>query len=88
MIQMAELPIDTINHFEGDGKGNINLTITELVRCKDCEYRTDPQKCPMCYEEWYEIDEGDGYMDSDYILYDNTEDGGYCHKGKLRGDTE
>lgn len=60
----------------------------EIIRCKDCVHRTDPQKCPMCYEEWYEIDEGDGYMDNDYILHDNTEDNGYCHKGELRGDSE
>ena len=33
---MAKLPRDTITHYEHDGKGNINITITDLIRCKDC----------------------------------------------------
>ena len=35
---MAKLPSDTIYHYEYDGKGNINLTMTDLIRCKDCKY--------------------------------------------------
>ena len=35
---MAKLPIDTITHYEYDGKGNINIIVSELVRCKDCDY--------------------------------------------------
>ena len=86
---MAKLPSGWLFIPRVINKGTaIEVEQKELVTCKDCEHRTDPQKCPMCYEEWYEIDEGDGYMDSDYILYDNTEDNGYCHKGKLRGDAE
>ena len=35
---MAKLPGDTITHYEYDGKGNINITITDLIRCKDCKH--------------------------------------------------
>lgn len=85
---MSELPKDTITHYGNDGKGNITITITELIRCKDCVHRNDPIKCPMCFEEWVEIDEGDGYMDSDYILHDNTDDNGYCDRADRRGDSD
>lgn len=37
--RMAKLPRDTITHYEHDGKGNINITITDLIRCKDCKHR-------------------------------------------------
>lgn len=36
---MAKLPRDTITHYEYDGKGNINITITDLIRCKDCRWK-------------------------------------------------
>ena len=78
---MAKLPRDTITHYEHDGKGNINITITDLIRCKDCRHRQDPNICPMTLEEWVEIDEGDGCYDSDYILHDNTIDDGFCDRG-------
>lgn len=35
---MAKLPRDTIYHYEYDGKENINITITDLIRCKDCKH--------------------------------------------------
>lgn len=35
---MAELPKDTIYHYESDGL-NVTITMTELVRCKNCKYR-------------------------------------------------
>ena len=35
---MAKLPRATITYYEHDGKGNINVTITDLIRCKDCKY--------------------------------------------------
>ena len=35
---MAKLPRDTITHYEYDSKGNINITIIDLIRCKDCEH--------------------------------------------------
>ena len=45
---MAKLPRDTIYHYEYDGKENINITITDLIRCKDCKYyyNTDPESIP------------------------------------------
>lgn len=60
----------------------------EIIRCKDCKHRQDPNICPMTFEEWVEIDEGDGYMDSDYILHDNTDDNGYCDRAELRGEQD
>ena len=48
MIQIAKLPKDIITHYEHDDKGNTNITITELIRCKECEHRNEPIKCPMC----------------------------------------
>ena len=35
---MAKLPRDTIIHYEHNSKGNINITITDLIRCKDCKH--------------------------------------------------
>ena len=34
---MSELPKDTIYHYKSDGL-NVTITMTELVRCKDCFY--------------------------------------------------
>lgn len=56
----------------------------EVVRCKACENRGDETLCPMCYEECYEIDEGDGYYDTGYTLHDRTHDEGFCDRGKRR----
>ena len=53
----------------------------EIIRCKDCKHRQNPNICPMTFEEWVEIDEGDGCYDSDYILHDNTIDDGFCNRG-------
>ena len=54
----------------------INLQPTvdavEVVRCKDCAKRGDPDECPMCYQKssaWYPCD--------------NTEDDGFCHVGAM-----
>lgn len=56
----------------------------EVVRCKDCDNRhTDD--CPMYHEEWYEIDEGDGYFDSDFIVHDYSKDDGFCSWAKMKG---
>ena len=54
-----------------------------LVRCKDCKHR-DTDECLMYYEEWYEIDEGGGYADTDFIIHDYTRDDGFCHHGERR----
>ena len=45
---MAELPKDTIYHYESDGL-NVTITMTELVRCKDCKW-IDLCKDPEYYE--------------------------------------
>ena len=56
-----------------------------VVRCKDCDNRhTDD--CPMYHEEWYEIDEGDGYFDSDFTVHDYSQDDGFCSMAKMKGD--
>lgn len=54
-----------------------------IVRCKDCTHRhTDD--CPMYHEEWYEIDEGDGYFDSDFTVHDYSKDDGFCSCGERK----
>lgn len=55
-----------------------------VVRCKDCKHRNNPNKCPMCWDEWiiYE-DEPFGH----YEKYDETDDDGFCHRGaRMDGD--
>lgn len=59
----------------------------ELVRCKNCIHR-QTYKCPMYNEEWYTIDEGDGYLEDDWVVHDYTVDDGYCHLGDTRGGEE
>ena len=59
----------------------------EIIHCKDCKHR-DSNDCPMYYEEWIEIDEGDGYFDTDNIIHDRTTDEGFCHCAELRGKEE
>lgn len=55
----------------------------EIVRCKDCKHRQEDE-CPMFFEEQIDIDEGDGYHDTDYIYHDYTRDDGYCSWGERR----
>jgi len=52
-----------------------------IVHCRNCKirYTTD---CPMLFEEYVEWDD-DGYHESDYIVYDNTVDAGFCDRGVL-----
>lgn len=59
----------------------------EIIRCKNCKHR-DSNDCPMYYEEWIEVDEGDGYFDTDNIIHDRTTDEGFCHCAELRGEQE
>lgn len=59
----------------------------EIIHCKNCKHR-DSNDCPMYYEEWIEIDEGDGYFDTDNIIHDWTTDEGFCHCAELRGEEE
>ena len=53
----------------------------EVVRCKDCMYRHEDE-CPMQFEEQFDIDDGDGYYDTNYIVHDFTQDDGYCSWGE------
>ena len=59
----------------------------EIIHCKNCKHR-ESNDCPMYYEEWIEIDEGDGYFDADSIIHDWTTDEGFCHCAELRGKEE
>ena len=59
----------------------------EIIHCKNCKHR-ESNDCPMYYEEWIEIDEGDGYFDTDNIIHDWTTDEGFCHCAELRGKEE
>lgn len=73
---MAKLPRDTITHYEHDGKGNINITITDLIRCKDCKYAymTDSGYVKYC-DIWFPDEKL--YLDGDY----------FCADAELRGDS-
>lgn len=75
MIQMAKLPRDAIIHYEHDGKWNINVTITELVRCKDCKYSDMTSNGLVKYCDIWFPDE-QLYQDGDY----------YCADAELRGE--
>lgn len=52
----------------------------KIIRCKDCKHRGEDE-CPMRHVEWVEY-EDDGYIDSDDVIYDYTEDNGYCFKAE------
>lgn len=57
------------------------IDAVEVVRCKDCKHRHSFD-CPMYDEQWFTIDEGDGYYDSDFRIVDVTEDDGFCDCGE------
>lgn len=71
---MAKLPRDTITHYEHDGKGNINITMADLIRCKDCKH-------------WHNSPTSDGYnsCEKDALI---RHESFFCASGKLRGDSE
>ena len=53
-----------------------------VVRCRECEYRGDELKCPMCFDEWDEDEPG-------FLRIDKTVDDGFCHMGtKMDGGAE
>ena len=52
-----------------------------VVRCKDCKHRHEDE-CPMQFEEQFDIDEDDGYYDTEYITHDYTRDDGFCSWGE------
>ena len=72
MIQTSKLPRDTIYHYEYDGKENINITITDLIRCRDCKH-------------WYK--DADSGMSCEYTEMSQPEDG-FCNWAELRGEEE
>lgn len=57
----------------------------EIIRCKVCKHR-NTDECPMYYEEWIEYDEGDGFIERDFISHDRTVGDGFCDKGERRED--
>lgn len=57
------------------------IDAVEVVRCKDCKHRYYDE-CPMRHVEWVECEE-DGYIEMDDIVYDNTDDDGYCSYGEI-----
>ena len=57
------------------------IDAVQVVRCTDCRYRYDVT-CPMYYEEWFTIDEGDGWCDRDFRIIDDTQDDGFCYCGE------
>lgn len=61
------------------------IDAVEVVRCGECKHRYGDD-CPMYYEEWFTIDEGDGFCDSDFYIIDETQDDGFCYCGE-RGET-
>lgn len=68
-----------------DKVGNApNVDSVKVVRCKDCKHRGIETCCPMCFEEWYEIDEGYGRYDSDITTHDRTIDEGFCDRGERK----
>jgi len=79
MVENELLHIDVII----DALENLPSTESEIIHCKNCKHR-DSYACPMYYEEWVEIDEGDGYFDTDNIIHDWTTDEGFCHCAELR----
>jgi hypothetical protein len=36
----------------------------------------------MYHEEWFTIDEGDGWYDDDFRVIDETQDDGFCYQGE------
>ena len=70
-----------IHKYKATGGKVRNYEIGEIVRCKDCKHRHEVE-CPMYWEEQIDIDEGDGYYDTEYIIHDYTQDDGYCNWGE------
>lgn len=58
-----------------------HVDVVEVVRCKDCRHRYDVN-CPMYYEDWFTIDEGDDFIENDFRVIDGTQDDGFCHRGE------
>lgn len=67
------VPVHAIN-------GAPAVDAVEVVRCRDCKHRGDPDVCPMLDEVYY------GFETE---RYDATDDDGFCHMGeKMDGGAE
>ena len=73
---MAKLPMDTITHYEHDGKGNINITITDLIRCKDCEHYYDADNRIPLEQRYTCALDGDRWKPEDFCSYAERKDNG------------
>ena len=74
---MSKLPRDTIYHYEYDGKGNINIKITDLIRCKDCKHYA-----PEAGDDSYAL----GYCP--FIGSHLVMSKGFCAWGERRGEED
>ena len=82
----VNLPDDWIEQIVNRLRNDPESEWVEIVRCEDCKHRYEDE-CPMRHVEWVEYDD-DGYIDHDDVVYDYTEDDGYCNKGKRKGADE
>ena len=84
----AELAMMTFTEETKDRIQAIDMAVEALkqeptiVRCKECKHRYDFE-CPMYDEEWFTIDEGDDFCDSDFRVIDSTQDNGFCYMGQI-----
>lgn len=78
---MSKLPRDTIYHYEYDGKWNINITITDLIRCKDCKWWEQRGYDGNCHNPIW----GDGW--ANYPSPSTLEEG-FCYRAERRGEEE
>lgn len=65
---------------EEDIKKAPAVDAVEIVRCKDCALRGDPENCPMCAHRFEIVPDG-----LEFCYSNNTEDDGFCHKGVKMG---
>jgi len=79
--KLTETEYTDRDFYEAVGMAIEALEQKPVVRCKECKHRYD-FNCPMYYEEWFTIDEGDGYYDSDFHVIDETQDDGFCYQGE------
>lgn len=63
-VKMAELPRDTIYHYESKDGLSITVTMTPLVRCKDCKKHSSENEFHEVFCEAYEaVKSENGYCD-------------------------
>ncbi len=56
--------------------------VVKVVRCKDCKHR-ETSECSMVFYETVQWDD-DGYLETERITHDNTEDDGFCSCGERK----